>query len=344
MNVRATALISVLAAVLLLAAACTTTDDDTEDTGTVEAPQTETTQDDEGTEDTTEDSTPESEPEEASDETPEPTESEVTPTSDDAEADQDGAQLRTFEVSEAGEIDIEHNGTELVLAEVRPNDGWDYREGYDDDDEIEVEFQRENREVEFEIEIDNGRVKVEISDQWRNAEDGVYEVGEAGEVEFEHNGDQLVLIEVRPGDGWEHTVDESRHDNEIEVDLRRDGDEAEFEAEIDDGRLEVDIKIEQYIDWSGAPPETNTDDSTDVTDNTTDEAAETYEVRDAGEVLLRIDGDRLVLVEVRPNDGWDFQIKEESRHEIEIEFRSNGREIDFEAELEHGRIKVDIDH
>jgi hypothetical protein len=51
-----------------------------------------------------------------------------------------------------------------------------------------------------------------------------------------------------------------------------------------------------------------------------------------------------VLVEVRPNDGWDFQIKEESRHEIEIEFRSNGREIDFEAELEHGRIKVDIDH
>src|SRR5690554_6505857 len=70
---------------------------------------------------------------------------------------------------------------------------------------------------------------------------------------------------------------------------------------------------------------------------------QTYRVRDAGEVTVAREGDRLRLVGVTPAAGWSHRVTEQESQEIEITFRGGGREIEFEAELEDGRVVTDID-
>ncbi|TKJ20923.1 hypothetical protein [Blastococcus sp. CCUG 61487] len=53
-------------------------------------------------------------------------------------------------------------------------------------------------------------------------------------------GERLVLGEVVPAEGWT-AVEIDRDDDEVEVEFRGDGIELDFEAEIDDGRLEVEV-------------------------------------------------------------------------------------------------------
>lgn len=71
--------------------------------------------------------------------------------------------------------------------------------------------------------------------------DGVYPVSDAGEVELVVEGGAVRLAEARPAAGWTATDDLEDDDEEVEVDFRRDGREVEFEAELDDGRLEVEV-------------------------------------------------------------------------------------------------------
>jgi hypothetical protein len=89
------------------------------------------------------------------------------------------------------------------------------------------------------------------------------------------------------------------------------------------------------------PAATVDDDDTSGQD-TPATADNVFQAGDAGEVELAIDGDRLVLVDVRPNDGWSHRIDDDDDDEIEIDFRDNGREIDFEAELDDGRLEIDV--
>lgn len=73
------------------------------------------------------------------------------------------------------------------------------------------------------------------------ADDGVYRVGQSGELTMHRDGEQLVLEGVRPADGWDHRVDDNDDDDEVEVTFSGDGREIEFEAEIDDGALEIEV-------------------------------------------------------------------------------------------------------
>lgn len=72
------------------------------------------------------------------------------------------------------------------------------------------------------------------------APDGRYTVADAGTVTVDRDGDRLVLAAANPAEGW--TADEvDRDDDEVEVEFRGDGVELDFEAEIDDGRLDVEV-------------------------------------------------------------------------------------------------------
>ena len=75
------------------------------------------------------------------------------------------------------------------------------------------------------------------------AADGLYRF-EAGEVDMTRDGDRLVLGDVRPAEGWTHRIDD-QDDADIEIDFRRDGREIDFEAELDDGRLDIEICADQ---------------------------------------------------------------------------------------------------
>lgn len=72
--------------------------------------------------------------------------------------------------------------------------------------------------------------------------DGVYAVGDAGEAVLEFDGSTVRLVETRPAEGWTATDDTEDDDDEVEVTFSSDDDRSiELEAEVDDGRLEIDV-------------------------------------------------------------------------------------------------------
>lgn len=73
-----------------------------------------------------------------------------------------------------------------------------------------------------------------------NAEN-VYRITGVGEVELRRSGDALELVEARPEAGWQASGDEEDDPDEVEVDFRNNGDEFSFEAEIEDGRIEIEL-------------------------------------------------------------------------------------------------------
>ena len=55
-----------------------------------------------------------------------------------------------------------------------------------------------------------------------------------------------------------------------------------------------------------------------------------------------LENGRLILVENRPNEGWDARVGEESDDEIEIDFVRGNVEWQFEAELDD-EVQVEMD-
>ena len=159
------------------------------------------------------------------------------------------------------------------------------------------------------------------------AADNVFRVSDAGEVELAVDGNRLVLVDVRPNDGWSHRIDEN-DDDEIEIDFRDNGREIDFEAELDDGWLKID-----------------------VCDTVVDPQGDVYQVGDAGEVEVRRGTDDddddggstyLELLDVRPNDGWTHEVEDDDDDEIEVVFRSGDREVKFDLEVDDGRAEAKI--
>lgn len=140
--------------------------------------------------------------------------------------------------SEVGEIDIEFTNGALTLQEVRPASGWQHRVTDEQSDEIDIDFRHDDgREVDVDFDVEDSR-DLDISvDYERGLPDGAQTltVSSIGDIEYEASGTTLTLIEVRPGAGWTHTVDDDDDDDEIEVDFRNsDGVTVEVHVEIDD--------------------------------------------------------------------------------------------------------------
>jgi hypothetical protein len=71
--------------------------------------------------------------------------------------------------------------------------------------------------------------------------DGVYAVGDAGEIEIDFDGTTVRVVEARPAEGWTASEDDEDDDDEVEVTFSGDDRAIEFEAEVDDGRLEIEV-------------------------------------------------------------------------------------------------------
>lgn len=129
----------------------------------------------------------------------------------------------------------------LSLTEVRPADGWQHRVSDEKPDEIEVHLTRDTTEWKFEVELDN---EMEISKELeiKQAQGDTYQVGSAGEVSFDSDESTVTLGELQPNEGWQVTKqDESSDDIEIDFTNSDTGATAEFEAELDNGSVELEI-------------------------------------------------------------------------------------------------------
>lgn len=130
--------------------------------------------------------------------------------------------------------------------------------------------------------------------------DGVWGVGAAGEVEFTVTGsDSLELLGVEANAGWEITQQDVDSDS-IDVDFRRGQVTYEFQVEMDEGILE--IEIDQDIDRA-----TSGD----------------FAVGAAAMVPLTFDGARVTLGEVRLASGWT-ETGRDLDDDVEIDFRRDG--------------------
>jgi hypothetical protein len=153
------------------------------------------------------------------------------------------------------------------------------------------------------------------------AEPGTWQVGDAGTVTFSLADGALVLDDVSPADGWDVTEQEA-DDDEIDVDLERDGEKYEFRVELEDGTI-LEVDIDHDID---------------------DAEPGTFELGDAGSVTVSIEGDRLVLDDLTVGDGWEVATREEGDDEIEIDLVRGDQRWDVEIELDDGRLDVERDY
>jgi hypothetical protein len=69
----------------------------------------------------------------------------------------------------------------------------------------------------------------------------------------------------------------------------------------------------------------------------------TYRAGPAGRVRIGITGRRLRLVRVMPAPGWTWKVTEEEDDEIEVSFFRGAEEIEFEIEVENGRLRTEVD-
>jgi hypothetical protein len=69
----------------------------------------------------------------------------------------------------------------------------------------------------------------------------------------------------------------------------------------------------------------------------------TFQVPGVGSVTIDIVDGRLVLVDVSA-PGWDVNVDKNGTDKIEVEFRKGDAEAEFEAELETGRLRIEVEN
>lgn len=69
---------------------------------------------------------------------------------------------------------------------------------------------------------------------------------------------------------------------------------------------------------------------------------QTYRAAAAGTVTVSRDGASLSITDVDPTDGWSHRVERGSGYEVEVTFRRAGERIDFDAEIEHDRVKIRV--
>ena len=142
----------------------------------------------------------------------------------------------------------------------------------------------------------------------------------AGSIEFAVVGDAVTILSLSLDDGWQETSrDES--DDDVELDLQRDGARIELDADVDDGTLEVDI-------------------------DTSTVAAGTYvEPTLGGDVALTVADDAIAIESITPAEGWEVDDQEQSSSSVDIDLidTTSARTVDVSAEVDDDELEIETD-
>jgi hypothetical protein len=159
-------------------------------------------------------------------------------------------ELQTFDVLNAGRVVLEVGAGAVRLVEATAADGWTISGQEQESGEVEVDFSSDSEIVEFKAEWEDGGLELKVETRTStlpttvtssvvDTEARVYRVGDAGTVTL-LAGPPLQLVGVQPHAGWTFSI-EDETGREVEVYFLNDGEKYEFEAEWDDGRLEIEI-------------------------------------------------------------------------------------------------------
>ncbi len=90
------------------------------------------------------------------------------------------------------------------------------------------------------------------------------------------------------------------------------------------------------------PVDTTSSTIDDDDDETFEDQSVVYDIPGVGSITVEVVDGRLELVKVAA-PGWDIEIKRAEADRVEVEFHRGSDEVDFEARLKHGKIKVEIE-
>jgi hypothetical protein len=67
-----------------------------------------------------------------------------------------------------------------------------------------------------------------------------------------------------------------------------------------------------------------------------------YDIPGVGSITIEIVGGRLELVNISA-PGWDIDIERAEADRVKVEFERGSDEVEFEARIDHGRVKIEIE-
>ncbi len=178
----------------------------------------------------------------------------------------------------------------------------------------------------------------------------VISAGDAGEVVLSV-GAELDVLDVRTAAGWTPEI-EIPSGREVEVDFRSGDRRIQFNAELEDGEVRVRLRDrlgESETETASRLGSTSTTTSTTTStmlgstsagvSQSTSGVESEVSAGDAGSVVLVV-GSQLEIARLIPSPGWVAEIEVPSGREVEVDFRSGDRRIQFNAELEDGEVRV----
>lgn len=152
----------------------------------------------------------------------------------------------SVEAGDAGTVRFAVSGRQVAVQDVALNAGWQQLRDEREFDEVELAFSNGTTFVEVEAELDDGRFETDVDiDSPATPARLTFPVSDAGTVTVDVMDNGFVaLVSQEAAAGWVATVDEGDlREGEVEIQFRNDGARrsVEFDAEVDDGVLEVDI-------------------------------------------------------------------------------------------------------
>ncbi len=159
----------------------------------------------------------------------------------------------TYQAGDAGMVSLTVAGSELSLGSVTPAEGWQHTKDVDDDGDdrdVEIDFTNGDVEIDFDAELEDQTLDVDIDLEGPAADDSyTYPVGDAGTVTVDVSGMDVTLAETSLADGWEVTERESDVEVGLDIVNAASSTSIELDADLDDGRMDVNIEIEVGRDF-----------------------------------------------------------------------------------------------
>ncbi len=271
---------------------------------------------------------------------------------------------------DAGTVTLRKVDAGLEVVAVDPAVGWDYTVKHAIGNEVEVDFRSANGEVEFEAEIRNGEVRIKVKVKMQ-ATVTPADTSSTTEVSVPSTGDttatsvadtsSTTLADVTSttvaespsttvaespsttvAESPSTTVAESPSTTVAESPSTTLPDVTSttmYDDDDDDHRYDDDDDDHRYDDDDDDRSTT----STTAPSNDADYGTKVFDVLGIGTVTIEWDADGITLIAVVSDPDWTIEVEKAGPKEIEIKFRYNGEEVEFEAEVEYGDLRVKME-
>lgn len=159
------------------------------------------------------------------------------PTKSSGEKKQGAPKGTTFSIS-AGSLTVRRVGFDtLRIVGSTANTGWRRRKDDDFDDSVGIDLFKGRQSIDLDVSLDNGRMRAEACQDLPGLGSRPA-VGQAGAVSITRIGDEDLHVSIeRSSPGWRARITDNNSEDVEVLFVSKEG-RIEFDADLDDGRLE----------------------------------------------------------------------------------------------------------